>query len=97
MSKVKKLVLILAISLLITKTSKEDYISLKQMLYIYYLLRFQKNIISVKALIDPSNKANTIIPVYILKLDIKVYHTNVETQKINGFILKTFGIVLANF
>ena len=34
---------------------------------------------------------------YTLKLGLKVYHTNVGAQKIDGSILKIFGMVLVNF
>lgn len=35
--------------------------------------------------------------VYILKLDFKVYYTNVRVQKIDGFIFKIFEMIIANF
>lgn len=34
---------------------------------------------------------------YAAKLGLKVWKTNFRAQKINGSILDTFGIVLANF
>ena len=34
---------------------------------------------------------------YALKLDLKIYFTNIEVQKIDGSIFKTFEIVLASF
>lgn len=34
---------------------------------------------------------------YILKLGLKIFHTNVRAQKIDGFIFKMFGIVLPSF
>ena len=36
-------------------------------------------------------------PVFVVKLGLQTRHINVETQKINGSILNTFGIVLASF
>ena len=64
---------------------------------IYYPLRFQKDIVGVKALISLGSEINTMIPAYVLKLGLKVRHTNVGAQKINSFILKTIGIFLASF
>lgn len=34
---------------------------------------------------------------YTSKLGLKIYHTNIRAQKIDGSSLKTFGIVLASF
>ena len=36
-------------------------------------------------------------PVYVEKLGLKTSKTNVEVQKIDGSILKTFGIVIVDF
>lgn len=87
----------MATSLLVTETSKEDSISLEQVSYIYYLLCFQKDIVSIKALINLDSKVNTITPPYALKLGLQVYYKNIGTQKIDGSTFKTFEIVLASF
>lgn len=86
----------MATFLLVIKTSKKNVI-LKKILYIYYPLCFQKNIIDIKLLIDSGNKVNDIILGFALKLDFKVYFTNIKAQKIDNFTLKIFKIVLANF
>lgn len=62
-----------------TKSKKEDKMTLKQVPYIYYPLRFQKNTIDIKALIDSGSKVNAIIPAYALKLGLQVRNTNVGT------------------
>lgn len=49
------------------------------------------------ALIDLESKVNTMTPVYTSKLGFKVCLTNVKAQKVDGSILKIFGIVLASF
>ena len=36
-------------------------------------------------------------PAYASKLGLRVRHTDVRTQKIDGSTLQTFGMVLANF
>ena len=81
----------------VTKTSKEDYVPLEQMPYIYYPLHFWKNTVGVRALIDSDNKVIAITPAYALKVGLKLYHTNIGAHKIDGCILKTFEIVLISF
>ena len=78
------------------KISKEEFVPLKQVSCIYYLLRFWKDIVDVKALIDSGSKVNAMTPAYTSKLDLKVYHTNVGAQKIDGSTLKTLKIVLTS-
>ena len=78
-----------------TETSKKDNLALKRVPYIYYLIWFKKN--EVQALINLSSEVNTMTSVYIAKLGFKVYHTDVGAHKIDGSILKTFGMVLASF
>ena len=56
---------------------------------------FQKN--KVQALIDLSSKVNAITPVYASILGLQVQRTDVGVQKIDGFTLKTFGMILASF
>ena len=48
-------------------------------------------------MIDSGSEFNSMIPAYALKLGLKIHHTNVEAQKIDGSTFKTFEIVLANF
>lgn len=80
-----------------TKTSKENDVILKKVLYIYYPIGFQKDTIKNKVLIDSSSKINAIIPAYALKLGFKVRRTDVRAQKIDGSIFKIFRIILASF
>lgn len=109
---IKKLVLILVTFLLITIASikvvfilnfetlnfiTKNILSLKYMLYIYYLLKFKKNQFKIKTLINSNNKVNTIIQLYITKLRFKIWPINIRTQKINSFIFKIFNIILASF
>lgn len=68
MSKAKKLVLVLAIFVSMSKATKEDNIILDQVPYIYYPIWFKKNKLWV--LINSSSKINIIIPVYVSKLGI---------------------------
>lgn len=72
----KKLVLVLAIFALITKASKENDVTLNWIPCICYPIWFKKN--KIQALIDSGSEFNAIILVYILKLGLKVCHTNIE-------------------
>ena len=71
--------------------------SLEQVPCIHYPLRFRKDTAGVRALIDSGSEINAMSPVYASKLGLRVHHTDVEAQKIDGSILQTFGMVLANF
>ncbi len=94
----KKLVSVLAISILVIGADMEDtLLLLERVLCFQYPLYLQKNTADVRALIDFSSKVNAITRAYILKLGLKVYPTNVEAQKIDGFPLQTFEMVLSSF
>ena len=80
-----------------TETSKEDDVTLKRVPCVHYLLRFQKNTVDVRVLIDSGSEVNAITPAYTSKLGFRVRHTDVGAQKIDGSTLQTFGMVLANF
>ena len=62
---------------------------------IYYLIWFKKN--KVQALINFGSKVNVMTPAYLLKLGLKVRFINIKAQKINGFIVETFEMILASF
>ena len=80
-----------------TKAIKRNVFILNQVFCICYLILFKKSKIQVQALIDPSSKINAITTGYVLKLGLKVCPINIKAQKINGFALKIFKIVLASF
>lgn len=69
--------MILVTFMLIIEANKKDKRVLERVFYIYYLFRFQKNIIKIKALIDSGSKINTINLKYALKLAQKVCFTNI--------------------
>lgn len=79
----------MAISTLVTKTTKEDDVTLKQIPYLHYLIRFKKN--KVQVLINLTNKGNTMIPAYVFKLSLQVYRINVKAQKIDSSTLNSPG------
>ena len=78
---------------------REKALILEHILYIHYLVQFKKNVhgAQVQALIGFESEVNAMTPVYTSKLDLKVHPTNLRAQKIDGSILKIFGIVLASF
>lgn len=77
---------------LMVKASKKV---LKKLLCIYYRILVKKN--EVQVLLNRNNEVNAMTLVFASKLDIKIRHINVKTQKIDIFILKIFDIVLASF
>ena len=62
---------------------------------IHYPVRFQEE--QVRALLNSGSKVNAINPNYARKLGLKIQKINVGAQKIDGFALKTFGMVIADF
>lgn len=50
-----------------------------------------------KALVKSDSKLNAIKPGFARKLGLRIYKTNVSTQKINGSKLETYEIVIALF
>lgn len=81
----------------LTEASNKNDVTLARVLYIHYLLYFQKITNKLQALLNFGSKVNTMTSVYISKLSFKVCYTNVRTQKIDSSILEIFGIVLASF
>lgn len=76
---------------------EDTLLSLEQILYIYYLLYFQKDTIDIRILSNFGNKVNTITPAYASKLDLKTCFINVGAQKIDGSALQIFEIALVSF
>lgn len=86
--------LVLASLILVTDNSNEEVV-LKKIPYIYYLIQFQKE--QVIALFDNGSKVNTINSEFAQKLGLYIQKTGVEAQKIDGSILETFGLMIADF
>ena len=82
----------IAAFILVTSIAKK---ALKYMFYIYYFIQLYNN--KVKTLLNNKNEINIISPNYAQKLGLKIGKANVKIQKIDGFALKTFGIVIADF
>ena len=61
----------MAIFMFMTNARKKD-MTLNYILYIYYLVCFQKYNNNIEALIESSNKVNIITTIYALKLSFQV-------------------------
>ena len=78
-----------------TETSKKEDVPLQRVPCVHYPIWFKKK--EVQALIDSGSEVNAMSPAYASKLGLRVRHTDVGAQKIDGSTLQTFGMVLANF
>ena len=87
----QKLVLILAISIPVIDGDKE----VVRVLCIYYPVQFQEE--QVKALLNSGSEVNAKNSDYVQKLEFKIRKINIKNQKIDGFILETFRMVIADF
>lgn len=77
LSKAKKLSLALTISLLMAGASMKDtLLALDWLTSIHYSVWFKNN--KVLILIDFGSKINTMTPTYVVKLGLKICHTNIK-------------------
>ena len=70
---------------------------LKYVSSIQYPIKFKKGHTKIQALLDSGSEVDAITSVYATKLRLRIYSTNVRAQKIDGFTLSTYSIVLTNF
>ena len=93
--KVKKLVLVLATSTMMTSTRKK---TLEHIHYIHYPVWFKNtNKTQVQAVIDSRSKVNTIHPSFTKQLGLLIRQTDVGAQKIYSTTLDIYGMVIAAF
>ena len=64
---------------------------------IHFPVQFQKDKEVIKAVINSGSKINAMTTAYTSKLGFWVQKTDVRAQKIDGSLLRTFGIVIAGF
>ena len=94
-SKVKKLVLVLATSTSMTGAREE---TLKRISYIHYLVQFKNmNEAQVQALVDSGSEVNTIYLSFTKQLGLPIRPTDVRDRKIDNTTLDIYGMVLAAF
>ncbi len=82
----------------IASTEASDKGAFQHVLCIWYLVQFQKNYANkVQALINFNSKINMIPLAYRAELGLTTQKTSVKAQKIDGLLLKTYGIAPASF
>ena len=92
---------VLATSVSVTDGGEE--VVLERVSCIHYPVWFQKDSKQkgqqqqVRALLDSGSKVNAMSPAYAKKLGFKTQKTNVGAQKIDGSVLETFEMVIADF
>ena len=96
----KKLVLVLATSLLVIAASREA-LKLKvldRVFCICYPVQFSKDKgKNVLALLNSRSKVNAMTPVYAAHLGVKLRLTDIGVQKIDKSLLATYGMFIAAF
>ena len=82
-----------------TKANKKPQkVILDQVPCIHHPEQFWKNKgVTIWALIDLDSKINVMTPAYAKQLGLQVQKTDIEAQKIDGLLLRTFGMVIAGF
>ena len=96
----KKLVSVSATSLLVTGAGREalKVRVLNRVPYICYPVQFRKDKgKDVLALLNSTNEVNAMTPAYVAYLGLKVRMTDIGAQKIDRFLLATYGMVIAAF
>ena len=94
----KKLVIVLTTSSLVTAASMGDTLwPLENIQYIYYPLRFRKDLRKTRALINLGSEVNAMTPAYAAELGFGVQEIDIGAQKIDSSTLDTFEMVLADF
>lgn len=77
--------------------AKEGNLALECVLCIHYPVQFKNSTDKIQALINLDSNVNAMVPDYAKKLGFKIRKNNVGAQKIDGSILKTYGMVIAGF
>ena len=89
--KAKKLVAILATSILVIEKKKEE---LERIPYIWYLVTFKDQ---TKAVLDSKSEVNTICQAFAHQLGLIIKKTNVRAQKIDSTTLETYEMIVTTF
>ena len=81
------------------EASKEALeVTLDRVPCIHYPVQFRKDKgVTIQALFDLGSEVNAMTPAYAKQLDLQVRKTDVGAPKINGSLLRTFGMVIAGF
>lgn len=92
----KKLVLLLTLSVLMTRARKVEG-AMVRVLYISYVIQFKKYINNTQIMFNLSRKINAMTSASKLKLAFYSRRIDVDMQKINVSTLTTLGIVVDSF
>ena len=84
---------VLATSVLVTDGGKE----VVRVPCIHYPVWFQESQGQIRALLKGGSEVTALSPPYVKRLGLKARKTNIGVQKIDGFALETFEIVIADF
>ena len=87
---------VLATSVPVTDNQDEKVV-LEKVSCIHYPIWFQESQEQVMALLNSGSKVNAMSPAYAKKLGLKIWKTNIGAQKIDGFALEIFKMVIADF
>ena len=79
------------------KESKGEYSNLIRIPCIRYSITFRKKSVPILALLDLSSEVNAIYPTSAWELGLPIRITNIETPKIDGTMLDSFGMVITAF
>ena len=98
-TKVRKLVPVSATSTSVTEANKKaQKVILDRVPCIHYPMQFQKDKgATIWALIDLDSEVNAMTPAYAKQLGLQIQRTDVGAQKIDGSLLRIFGMVIAGF
>ena len=77
----------------VTDTSGKEVIRVP---CIYYPVQFQEGQKQIRALLDSGNKVNAMSLAFARKLGLHIRKTIIGAQKIDGFALEIFRIVIAD-
>lgn len=75
-------------------TSKKTEEELERVLCVWYLVTFKDQ---NKALLDSGSTVNAMSQAFAHQLDLKIWKTNIKTQKIDGTILKIYRMIVSTF
>lgn len=92
LQKVQKLVTVLATSASMFETMGKQELRLEQIRGIYNLMTFKDQ---TKALLNSKIEVKAMSPIFSCQLGFKVRQNNVKAQKIDGTILKAYGIIVS--
>ena len=66
--------------------------------WIFYPVQFKESQAGeFKALLDSGNTVNIMNPIFAAKLGLSIRKISISAQKLNGFVLKIYGMTITRF